>query len=170
MDMRFRLAAARSPSDTLVIVEIDPYEPSKRKKRWPWPRDRYATALANLQDAGANLIAFDVDFSSLSDKAGDAAFAAYLSARPGEVVLPVFSQWSSHTGTERTMVQTPPHDYFLKDSVIASVNLMAEESGIVRLRPVRLWPRMPITGRHSSRDACGHFKNAQRRVLCRLRY
>lgn len=130
MDMRFRILQ-RAPSDTLVIVEIDPYSLQK-EKRWPWPRDRYATTLSNLQDAGASLIAFDVDFSSLSDKAGDAAFASHLSARPGEVVLPVFSQWSSHAGNERTVVQSPPHEYFLKDIVIASVNLMAEDSGIVR--------------------------------------
>lgn len=130
MDMRFRILD-RAPSDTLVIVEIDPAS-LKKEERWPWPRDRYANALGNLQDAGAALVAFDIDFSSLSEKAGDAAFAAQLSVRPGEVILPVFSQWSSRAGTERTILKTPPHEYFLKDAVIASVNLMAEESGFVR--------------------------------------
>ncbi len=130
MDMRFRLLE-RAPSDTLVIVEIDPYS-LKEEQRWPWSRDRYATAVANLQDAGAALIAFDVDFSSLSEKSGDAAFAAYLAARPGEVILPVFSQWSSRAGSEPVIVQTPPHTYFLNDAVIASVNLTAEDNGFVR--------------------------------------
>ncbi len=130
MDMRFRLLE-RAPSDTLIIVEIDPYS-LQEEERWPWPRNRYANAVANLQDAGAGLIAIDVDFSSLSEKAGDAAFAAQLSARPGEVILPVFSQWSSHAGSKRAIIQTPPHTYFLKDAVMASVNLTPERNGIVR--------------------------------------
>ncbi len=130
MDMRFRILD-RTPSDTLLIVEIDPYS-LKEEGQWPWPRDRYATVIANLQDAGAALIALDIDFSSPSDEAGDAAFAASLARRPGEVILPVFSQWSSHSGSELAIMQTPPHASFLNDAVVASVNLTTEENGFVR--------------------------------------
>lgn len=130
MDLRFRVID-HAPSDTLVIVEIDP-ESIRREARWPWPRDRYARAIENLQDAGAELIAFDVDFSSLSDESGDDAFATALSRYPGEIVLPVFWQWSSRTATGGAIARTPPNEKFLKDSVVASVTLVAEKNGVVR--------------------------------------
>jgi signal transduction histidine kinase/CHASE2 domain-containing sensor protein len=130
MDMRFRILE-RPPSGTLVVVEIDPFS-LKQEERWPWPRDRYATAIKNLQNAGATLIAFDVDFSSLSDEAGDAAFVDALSRNPGEVILPVFSQRSSHSNQAGPIVTTPPHPSFLKDAVVASVNLTTEKNGLVR--------------------------------------
>ncbi|MEO1242551.1 MAG: CHASE2 domain-containing protein [Pseudomonadota bacterium] len=130
MDMRFRLLQ-RPPSDTLVVVEIDPYS-LQEEARWPWPRDRYATAITNLQGAGASLIAFDVDFSALSDEAGDAAFAEALSRRPGEVILPVFAQKSSRSERDSNVIQTPPNSYFLQDVVVASVNLTTEKNGLIR--------------------------------------
>lgn len=131
MDARFRLVK-RAPSDSLVLVEIDPRS-LRAETRWPWPRDRYAAATANLQDAGAALIAFDVDFSSRSDPAGDLAFAEALSRRPGEVVLPVFWQWSASDGNGgRELVRTPPNRMFLNDAVIASVTLTTEKNGVLR--------------------------------------
>ena len=130
MDLRFRLIE-RAPSDTLTVVEIDPYS-LKEEGRWPWSRDRYATAIENLQSAGANLVAFDVDFSSLSDDAGDDAFVNALAQRPGEVVLPVFWQWSARSNQHGAMIQTPAHEKFLNDAVIASVTLTTEKNGVVR--------------------------------------
>lgn len=128
MDVRFRLLD-REPSQSLVVVEIDSRS-LREEAQWPWPRDRYATAVKNLQDAGAYLIGFDVDFSALSDAEGDAAFAEALARRPGDVVLPVFSQWSpSDVGGA---VVTAPHSFFLQDAVIANVNLATERSGILR--------------------------------------
>jgi signal transduction histidine kinase/CHASE2 domain-containing sensor protein len=130
MDMRAGILK-RAPTDTLVVVEIDALS-LRAEDRWPWSRERYATALANLQDAGAALVAFDVDFSSRSDPAGDAAFVKALARRPGEVILPVFSQWSTRSSADGDIQQTPPNAIFLQDAVIASVNLTAEKNGQVR--------------------------------------
>ena len=130
LDLRFRLLE-KNPSNTLVVVEIDP-KSLREEDRWPWPRDRYAAAVTNLQDAGAHLIAFDVDFSSLSDEIGDDAFVEALAHRPGEVVLPVFWQWSSRSATGGEMIKTPPHAKFLSDVTVASVTLTTEENGVVR--------------------------------------
>ena len=128
MDARFRILE-REPSRSLVIIEIDSHS-LREETQWPWPRDRYATVVSNLQDAGASLIGFDVDFSALSNAEGDAAFADALARRPGDVVLPVFSQWSpSDVGG---VVVTAPHSFFLQDAVIANVNLATEKSGILR--------------------------------------
>ena len=130
LDMRFRVLE-RAPSNTLVVVEIDPLS-LKEEDHWPWPRDRYATAITNLQNAGASLIAFDVDFSSLSSDEGDAAFVDALSRRPGEVILPVFSQWSSSGDKKGMIVTAAPHPSFLQNAIVASVNLTTEESGLIR--------------------------------------
>ncbi len=129
MDARFRLIE-RAPTDTLVLVEIDP-ESIREEGRWPWPRERYARAVRNLEDAGAALIAFDVDFSSLSDTENDDAFAAALERRPGQVVLPVFWQWSSR-GKDAELIKTPPNEKFLNHSIVASVTLTAEKNGMLR--------------------------------------
>lgn len=126
MDARFRILD-RAPSKSLVIVEIDSRS-LREEKQWPWPRDRYATAVENLQDAGASLIGFDIDFSALSDIEGDTAFADALARRPGDVVLPVFSQRSASGDA----VATAPHPFFLQDAVMANVNLTTEKNGIVR--------------------------------------
>ncbi len=130
MDARFRLIE-RAPSDTLVIVEIDP-QSIHAEEQWPWPRDRYAKAIANLQDAGAALIALDVDFSSLSDQAGDDAFAQALARRPGAVILPVFWQWSTRDEGPGALLKTPPNEKFLEHAVIASVTLTTEKNGLLR--------------------------------------
>lgn len=130
MDSRFRVID-REPSDTLVMVEIDPFS-LKTESRWPWPRDRYATAITNLQDAGAALIAFDVDFSSLSDSAGDVAFVHALDRRSGEVILPIFWQSSTRTGSGGEILKTAPHPAFIQNAVVASVTMTTEENGVVR--------------------------------------
>ena len=130
LDLRFRILD-REPSDTLVLVEIDPRS-LRLEERWPWPRDRYATAVTNLQDAGAELIGFDIDFSSLSDPEGDAAFVEALSRRPGEVILPVFAQRASRMESLGDVETTPPNKLFLQDAVVASVNLTTEKNGLVR--------------------------------------
>ena len=130
MDLRFSLLK-RNPSDTLVIVAIDP-KSLAQEDRWPWPRDRYAKAIVNLQDAGASLIAFDVDFSSLSYGSGDGALISALSRRPGDVILPAFAQQIGHGERSGEIVQTPPHRAFLRDVVVASANLATEKNGLVR--------------------------------------
>ncbi len=130
MDARFKLSH-RTPSDSLIIVEIDP-QSIRKEARWPWSRDRYAKVVENLQGAGAELIAFDIDFSSLSDPEGDRAFSVALNRRPGEVILPVFWQWSSSANGKRELLKTPPNSFFLNDAIIASVTLTAEKNGVVR--------------------------------------
>ena len=51
--LRFK-ALQRAPSHQITVVEID--VPSLRAAgRWPWGRDRFATAIGNLQAAGAGL-------------------------------------------------------------------------------------------------------------------
>ncbi|RHW16247.1 EAL domain-containing protein [Sphingomonas gilva] len=74
------------PSGKLVLVEID-----RRSLRtygnWPWPRRYHGALVDRLSEAGAERIAFDIDFSSRSNPVDDRAFAAALARSGGRVIL-----------------------------------------------------------------------------------
>lgn len=130
LDWRFQVLD-RAPSDSLVIVEIDPAS-LREEERWPWSRALYARAVHNLKEAGASVIAFDVDFSSRGDEKGDALFRDALDAYPGEILLPEFHQARTLLSAEGGVERTAPHPYFLKSAAIATANLFLEKNGVGR--------------------------------------
>ncbi|MCI5077870.1 EAL domain-containing protein [Oricola sp.] len=127
----------RPVSGELVLVAID-------KKSidavgvWPWPRQVHADITDRLRDAGAAEIVFDIDFSTPSDPAGDAAFAAALERAGGVVILPVFQQHSD-AGSPTTDVEvTAPIDIFASNAWLGSVTVYPDEDGQVRVFPAGL--------------------------------
>ncbi|CCD88404.1 putative signaling protein containing CHASE2/PAS/GGDEF/EAL domains [Bradyrhizobium sp. ORS 285] len=90
VDLRFRLNK-HPASGEIAIVTIDPGS-IEALGVWPWPRSTHARLLDQLQRAGVRDVAFDVDFSSPSDAAGDRAFQDALQHAKGAVVLPAFRQ------------------------------------------------------------------------------
>lgn len=114
----------RDPSDSIVVVEIDS-QSLRAAGQWPWPRERFASAIRNLSRSGATLIGFDVDFSERSNSSDDAALRAAIEADPGTIVLPTFVQ--SESGEENT-----PLASLSRDAVIGSVNVRLDEDGKVR--------------------------------------
>src|SRR5215212_3460046 len=97
--LEHRLTTARAqlldppPTGEVVIVEVDA-KSLAAISTWPWSRRYHAQALRKLHSAGAALVAFDVDFSSLSENAGDREFAHAL-AQIQPVILPIFQQRAS---------------------------------------------------------------------------
>jgi len=130
MDWRFGIFK-RAPTQSLVVVEIDP-DSFVELQNWPWSRSVYANVVRKLHAAGARTVGIDVDFSSLSDAAGDNAFRDALDERPGAVVLPVFLQPQSAGRASDALRATAPHPFFLDHAAVASVNLIVEPSGIAR--------------------------------------
>ena len=65
----------RSPTGQTVIVEIDARSLATLRD-WPWPRRYHAQLLRQLHEAGASIIAFDVDFSARSND-GEAVLAPW---------------------------------------------------------------------------------------------
>lgn len=114
----------RAPSGGIVVVEIDS-ESIRAARSWPWPRERFAVAIRNLRAAGAQLVAFDVDFSARSTAADDAALSRAIQSEPGAVVLPTFVQPNS-------LVENLPLSSLSRDAVIASVNVSVDPDGRVR--------------------------------------
>ena len=84
-------ALSLAPSGTVTIVTIDAESISKAGE-WPWPRERFAQALDNLNAAGAGMIALDVDFSARSSPEGDAALVQAVQDNAGWIALPAFLQ------------------------------------------------------------------------------
>jgi signal transduction histidine kinase/ActR/RegA family two-component response regulator len=128
-EMRF-VMLQRPVSQSLTVVEID-VRSLRAAETWPWSRERYARAIDNLLSAGADVVAFDVDFSARSAEGADQAMEAAISRRPGSVVLPTFIQPVGEPGSRR-MEGTRPLAAFSRDSILASVNIPLDRDGEVR--------------------------------------
>lgn len=77
----------RSPDARLMVVAIDDASLS-RIGRWPWDRSVHAELIRRLSDAGAKVIAVDVNFPEPSNQVNDQELADAIK-RAGNVVLPV---------------------------------------------------------------------------------
>ncbi len=82
-----RLFLPQSPDPSVVIVAIDDAS-ILQIGRWPWPRRVHADLIQVLTEAGAKVIAYDVNFPESSDPENDAALAASIRSAQN-VVLPV---------------------------------------------------------------------------------
>ena len=125
-------ALDRAPTGQVAIVEIDARSLAELRT-WPWSRHYHAEALNRLHSAGAEIIAFDVDFSALSEPSGDRAFAEALRhAEP--VILPIFQQRASDRSGEDIVIQSQPAPIF-KAAWIGGVNIFPGADGVVREYP-----------------------------------
>jgi len=120
-------ALSLAPSGTVTIVTIDAESISKAGE-WPWPRERFAQALDNLNAAGAGMIALDVDFSARSSPEGDAALVQAVQDNAGWIALPAFLQRDYRQSNT-------PFGELAENAVIASVNVELSRDG--RLRKYR---------------------------------
>ena len=129
-DLRFGLAD-RSAGGDLVIVEIDARS-LRELDVWPWPRIYHAAVIDRLVESGAADIALDIDFSSRSTPAGDAALAEALERAGGRVILPIFRQRASAApdidGESRTM----PVPELRASTRLALVNVSPGADGLIR--------------------------------------
>src|SRR5688572_25681782 len=82
-----RFFLPRTADSSAIIVAIDDASLG-RIGRWPWPRTVHASLVDRLREAGAKVVALDVNFPEPSETAADVTFAASLKAA-GNVVLPV---------------------------------------------------------------------------------
>ena len=131
MDLRFALAQ-RPASGDLVVVEVDNASLGGLGV-WPWPRDLHAAIIDRLLAAGVRGIAFDIDFSSASTPAADAALADALARADHRVVLPVFKQYAALARRDDDVRYTVPLPVFAAPASLASVNLLPGDDGLVRL-------------------------------------
>lgn len=122
----------RAPTGEIVIVEIDA-KSLAQLNTWPWSRRLHARLVDALHGAGAEIIAFDVDFSAPSEADGDRAFAKAIQSG-GPVILPIFQQRiSDQAGDEQTVSSRPAA--VLEAAWVGGVNIFPGADGIVRDYP-----------------------------------
>ncbi|HET9810830.1 MAG TPA: EAL domain-containing protein [Sphingomicrobium sp.] len=121
----------REPTGQVAIVEIDARSLA-RLRSWPWPRGYHAQVVRNLDEAGASIIGFDIDFSARSHD-GDEELAAAI-RQAGNVILPIFEQKASTREGEPGVIASRPDARF-GDAWVGAVNIFADPDGIVREYP-----------------------------------
>ncbi|HEX9212577.1 MAG TPA: EAL domain-containing protein [Bradyrhizobium sp.] len=127
-DLRFGWQS-RAASGNVVVVAID--APSiDQIGVWPWPRRLHAELLHRLEGAGAQEVAFDVDFSTPSDPSSDEAFVKALREVGGSTILPSFKQ-----PTGGAVHINRPLKPFSNQSWPAVVNVAVESDGLIRRYP-----------------------------------
>src|SRR5687768_2160209 len=137
----------RPPTGEVAIVEIDAKSLAEFST-WPWSRRYHAQALRKLHSSGAVMVAFDVDFSSLSEPVGDREFAdALFKAQPA--VLPIFQQRSSDDPSQQGFIRSRPAQLF-NSAWVGGVNIYPGSDGVVREYPAatmiggRIQPSMAV--------------------------
>ena len=134
-DLRFG-STPRAASGDIVLIAIDSRSITSIGV-WPWPRTLHAQLVDRLRSAGVGDIVFDVDFSTPSNPAADAAFAEALRSAGGSVVLPSFRQpRTAQDGPSAALHVNRPLPAFLEQSWSAIVNVAVEPDGRVRRYPV----------------------------------
>lgn len=122
----------RAPTGETAIVEIDAKSLAELQT-WPWSREQHAGVVRQLHAAGANIIAFDVDFSAPSNVAADTALAqAIREAAP--VILPIFQQRYSSQANDRRVLASRPARIF-DAAWVGGVNIFPDSDGLVREYP-----------------------------------
>jgi adenylate cyclase len=152
-----QLFAAEPPSPNIVIAGVDD-STLEAYGRWvDWPRRLHAQAIANLSQAGAKVIGFDVIFADSSPD--DEMLAAAVTSAGNVILAAVGTQTVSGTGAEIT------YDNFLLPiapleqaaSGIGHANIVPDGDGTVR--------RLPLIAKSSSGQTYPSFTLA---VLYRL--
>ncbi len=118
----------RPATGEVVVVQIDTRSLAELDT-WPWPRGRHADLLDRLREAGAEIVAFDVDFSSSSVQAEDEALARAIQRAAGKVVLASLVQPTG--GPNPTLVETQPIAALRPEALIGNANILAER-GLAR--------------------------------------
>lgn len=131
----------RAPSGDVILVEIDSTS-LRDLDRWPWPRTIYADLLDTLMEMGADEVAFDVDFSSRSTEADDAAFQAALQRAGGYAYLAAFEQISGITGE---LERADPLARFSRYADPVIVNVILDRWGLARAVPLQAVSGNPPT-------------------------
>ncbi|WP_293866160.1 EAL domain-containing protein [uncultured Alsobacter sp.] len=129
-DARFDLST-RAATGEIIMVDIDERSIGAVGV-WPWPRTIHATIVDRLTEAGAAAIAFDIDFSSASVEANDAALEDALARAGGGVILAAERQRLSAASPEISFIAPLPR--FDRHSWAALVDVTLE-NGVVRWVP-----------------------------------
>ena len=137
LDQQLRMARdglrSHAASGEIHIVEIDARS-LKAIDKWPWPRGIHAELIDRLSQAKPRSIAFDVDFSAMSQPAEDAKLARALDDAGRSVILATLRQ--NEGGGRSGYVDNIPAKIFADKAFLAAVNVLPDDDGYVREVPL----------------------------------
>jgi len=119
---------SRSASGDVLVLQIDARS-LRELETWPWPRSRHAVVLERLRHAGAEVVAFDIDFSSASVPLEDKALASSIERAAGNVVLASVVQPTG--ATNGSLLETLPLPAFATHALIGNANIL-NVTGVAR--------------------------------------
>ena len=122
-DLNFSLWSRPAGND-LVLVESDARSLQKRDS-WPWSRADHAALILRLSAAGAETIAFDIDFSARSAPAADDALAQAIAQSGSGIVLAAFAQ----PNAAESYTLNLPLPMFRDHAQVGLVNIVADDDG-----------------------------------------
>ncbi len=125
----------RQASGRIALLEIDNKSLTSIGV-WPWNRSIYADIIRKSFDAGAEELAFDIDFSSKSISEEDQAFAEALNGAAGPVTLAVFQQFATARMEADALRFNRPVEALANSAWLATVNVIADPDGFVRSFPL----------------------------------
>ena len=152
-----RFAGQSDPGSNVVIVGIDDAS-VQRIGQYPISREKYALALAALEQAGAQVVAFDVGFSDPRDTSTDSVFARTLASASIPVVLAYGAGGAEPAAGEivqKGVDQVPLKAFRCSDAnpnpdvacaqpypkvILASTDLVLDRDGVVRRIPLAVQP------------------------------
>jgi adenylate cyclase len=97
VDLRFAARGTQAPSRNVVVVQVDDATFDDLRLRFPFPRSVHARLIDRLHDAGARVIAFDIELRAPTRVAEDNALVRAV-ARAHNVVLAATAT-DGHGGT-----------------------------------------------------------------------
>jgi adenylate cyclase len=87
IDARFSIRGTQPTPADIVLVQIDPGTLQKLRQRFPFPRALEARVIDHLREAGAKVIAMDIQFTQPTDPTDDQDLATAIERAHGKVVL-----------------------------------------------------------------------------------
>jgi hypothetical protein len=130
-----RAAASQRPASGKVVLLAIDKQSIDHIGQWPWPRSVHARIIDRLTEAGVSEMALDIDFSTASNPQDDKALAAALERAGGAVILAAFRQPESADAKPGELSPNLPISSLLQHAWPGSVNVLADEDGVVRRFP-----------------------------------
>ncbi len=143
-----RFFTNRAPDPSILIVAIDDASISS-VGRWPWDRSVHADLIRKLTNAGASVIAYDVNFSEAQDAKNDGDLAeaiasAHRFALPIELKLDERADGTLAYDAERTLRPIP--DLAHAATALGHTNMPPDADGVVRRVPISVADRSGANG------------------------
>ncbi|PLW77846.1 EAL domain-containing protein [Cohaesibacter celericrescens] len=122
-------------SEAIALLEIDNKSLTSIGV-WPWKRSIYGEIVEKSFAAGAEELAFDIDFSASSSPQQDIIFQEALEKAEGPVTLAIFQQNDISDLTTAQVQTNRPIQQLGDNAWLATVNMLADTDGVVRHFPL----------------------------------